>query len=132
MGSPARPIFCSESELELGNMSLVRHQVPITPAWAITEYKAQGSTYDKISVDLHRKSSGASHKRYTSVYVQLSRARSLEGLSLLQNVTLGDLQGRIDPELVTENRRLAKLAYSTDFAWKQIESNPRFQQSQIN
>jgi len=35
-------------------MSVIRHQVPVTPAWAITDYKVQGSTYDTIIVDLHR------------------------------------------------------------------------------
>jgi hypothetical protein len=106
-------------------MSVTRHQVPVTPAWAITEYKAQGSTYDSIVVDLHRQSvnttDGSSHQRNCSIYVQLSRTRSLQGLSLLEPVTLKDLNGKPNDLLLKEDRRIAKLAMSTDTAWKLIE-----------
>src|SRR5436190_23853476 len=98
MGSRAIPIFSLSGSVKIGNMSVTRYQVPVTPAWAITDYKVQGSTYDAVTLDLHRQSMGSkdtsSHKRYCSFYVQLSRVRSLQGLFLLQPVTLKDLGGK--------------------------------------
>src|SRR6266850_959934 len=100
MGSTAIPIFCSSTSVKIENMSVVRHQVPVTPAWAITDYKVQGATYDNITVDLHRpennKNKETRHKRYCSNYVQLTRTKSLQGLNLLQRVTLADLNVRPD------------------------------------
>jgi hypothetical protein len=47
MGSTAMPVFHLSSPVKIGDMSVTRHQVPVTPAWAITEYKVQGSTYGR-------------------------------------------------------------------------------------
>ena len=111
-------------------MSVTRYQVPVTPAWAVTDYKVEGATYDAITVDLHRqnKSSkdGSSHRTYCSNYVQLTRTRSGQGLSLLQHVTLADLTAKPDKLLVLEDERIAQLAKSTEIAWEQIESSPGF------
>jgi hypothetical protein len=130
MGSTAMPVFCSSSQLKTGNMSVTRHQVPITPAWAITEHKAQGSTFDIVIVDLHWQDTGSkldsSHKRYCSANVQLTRTRSLQGLYLLQRVTLTDLKNKPDKLLVVEDQRIADLARSTEIAWEQIESTDGF------
>lgn len=130
MHSTALPIFCSSGPLKVGGMSVTRHQVPVTPAWAITDYKVQGSTYDHITVDLHRYNRstkhGSSHKIYCSYYVQLSRTRSLQGLSLLQAVTLEDFNAKPDKLLILEDQRIAQLAKATEIAWKQIESSPGF------
>jgi hypothetical protein len=102
----------------------------VTPAWAITEYKAQGSTYDRVTLDLHwlsiSRKDASSHRRYCSANVQLTRARSLQGLSLLQLVTLADLSGKPDKLLAIEDQRIAELATSTEAAWKEIESKAGF------
>ena len=115
MGSTAIPTFSLSSQVR--NMSVTRHQVPVTPSWAITEYKAEGSTYDRMTVDLHWQNISSkdrsSHKGYCSSCVQLTRTRSLQGLSLLQPVTLKDLSGKPDKLLVVEDQRIA-------------ESSPRF------
>jgi hypothetical protein len=125
MGSAALPVFRLPLRAKIGDMSVTRHQVPITPAWAITEYKAQGSTYDSIVVDLHRQNAntrdGSSHQRNCSIYVQLSRTRSLQGLSLLEPVTLNDLNSKPNDLLLIEDRRITQLAMSTDIAWKLVE-----------
>ena len=130
IGSTAVPIFCSSTSDKVGNISVVRHQVPVTPAWAITDYKVQGATYDNITVDLHRpennKNKETRHKRYCSNYVQLTRTKSLQGLNLLQRVTLADLNVRPDKLLVQEDERLATLAASTDITWKAIEASDEF------
>ena len=115
-------------------MSVTRHQVPVTPAWAITDYKVQSSTYEAATLDLHRQNisskDGSSHKRYCSDYVQLTRVRSLLGLFLLQPVTLKDLNGKPDKLLLLEDQRIAELATSTDIAWVEIESSAEFKYGQ--
>jgi hypothetical protein len=134
MGSTATPIFCSSGSVKIGNMSVTRHQVPVTPAWAITEYKAQGATYDWVTVDLHwqgvSSKDASSHRRYCSANVQLTRAQSLQGLSLLQPVTLSDLSGKPDKLLAVEDLRIAELAMSTEAAWQEIESRAGFRWGQ--
>ena len=117
-------------------MSVTRHQVPVTPAWAITDYKVQGSTYEAVTLDLHRQNitskDGSSHKRYCSSYVQLTRVRSLQDLFLLQPVTLKDLNGKPDKLLVLEDQRIAQLTMSTEIAWEQIESSAEFRYGQAS
>jgi hypothetical protein len=139
MGSTAIPIFCSSTSVKVENMSVVRHQVPVTPAWAITDYKVQGSTYDAITVDLHRRDHNSKdsvshnkHKRYCSAIVQLSRVKSLQGLHLLQPVTLSDLNAKPDKLLVQEDERIAQLASSTEIAWELIEATDNFKYGQAN
>ena len=96
MHSTAIPIFCSSvGSLKVGNMSVTRYREPVTPAWAVTDYKVEGATYDAITVDLHRQNEsskdGSSHRTYCSNYVQLTRTRSGRGLSLLQPATFADI-----------------------------------------
>ena len=81
-------------------------------------------------VDLHWQSiaskGGSSHKRYCSANVQLTRARSLQGLSLLQPITLRDVNGKPDELLAVEDQRVAELAMLTEAAWEEIESGGTF------
>jgi hypothetical protein len=130
LSSTATPIFCSSGPVKIGNMSVTRHQVPVTPAWAITDYKVQGSTYEAVTLDLHRQSitskDGSSHKRYCSCYVQLTRVPSLQNLFLLQRITLNDVNGKPDKLLLVEDERIAQLAAFTEVAWEQIESSAGF------
>jgi hypothetical protein len=105
----------------------------VTPAWAITEYKAQGSTYRLAEslliytcLALGSNKDASSHRRYCSADVQLTRARSLQGLSLLQPVILADLGGKPDKLLAVEDRRIAELTTPTEAAWKEIESKAGF------
>jgi hypothetical protein len=65
----------------------------LIPAWAITINKAQGLTLDDVQVDLD---SGAFAPGQT--YVALSRATSLEGLSLVRPIRPADV--RVDPDLM--------------------------------
>ena len=98
-------------------MWVKRLQVPVSPDFALTEYKVQGSTYQNVVLDLHRPSKphgqDGSHKRYCSVYVQLTRPRSLKGLHLLQPLSLDDLGNQLHPKLQDEDHRLQRLADMT-------------------
>ncbi|KAN0067910.1 hypothetical protein V8E54_013838 [Elaphomyces granulatus] len=50
MGSNAIPIFTSLTSLKIDNMSIRRLQVPVTPTWAVTDYKMQSSTCDAVTL----------------------------------------------------------------------------------
>ena len=111
------PVFATSSSIKMGDMWVARHQVPMSPAFALTEYKVQGSQYRNAVLDLSRQSKArtvdASHKRNCSVNVQLSRLESFGGVHLLEPVTLDDLDNQPHPELRDEDHRLQQLAALT-------------------
>jgi len=74
-------------------------QFPLAPAWALTIHKAQGMTLDAVEIDLGR---GAFAPGQT--YVALSRARSMEGLSLARPMNVRDVQ--VDPAIAEGLSRL--------------------------
>jgi ATP-dependent DNA helicase PIF1 len=68
-------------------------QIPLLPAWAITIHKSQGLSLDDVRVDL-------GHGAFASgqVYVALSRAKTLSGLSLTRKIRAGEI--KTDPMLL--------------------------------
>ena len=56
---------------------MYRHQFPLQLAFAMTIHKSQGSTFEKIGLDL--RSECFAHGQ---LYVALSRVRSFDGLSI--------------------------------------------------
>ena len=89
----------------------------MSPAFALTEYKIQGSTCLNAALDLYQRykarGEDALHKRYCSLNVQLSRLQSLEGLQLLQRLSLNDLDIKPHRLLCEEDYRLQQLADMT-------------------
>jgi hypothetical protein len=69
-------------------------QVPLTYGYAITIHKSQGLSLDDVRIDL-----GSGAFAAGQLYVALSRARSIEGLSLTSPITTKDV--RIDDLLVS-------------------------------
>ncbi|KAG2430611.1 hypothetical protein HXX76_010129 [Chlamydomonas incerta] len=74
-----------------------RLQVPLKLAWALTIHKCQGMSLDRVQVSL------ANIFATGQAYVALSRARSLEGLELLD---CNDDCVRVDPAVVSFYRAL--------------------------
>jgi hypothetical protein len=115
------PVFPFERSISINGYSVRRKQVPLCPAFCLTDYKVQGSTLTSAVLDLkdNPKARGQDHhKKYCSTYVQLSRLRSLAGLHLLQKIEMKDLQLRPDPQLLDEMRRLQNLEKDTIDSWQ--------------
>lgn len=74
-------------------------QFPIALGWAITIHKSQGLTLDNLTLDLD---GGAFAEGQT--YVALSRARTLDGISLTKPIAMSDV--RTDPIVVSFYREL--------------------------
>ncbi len=63
------------------------NQIPLKLAWALTIHRCQGQTLDRVHIDI---SSGT--WEYGHVYVALSRCRTLEGISLENNIWMNDIK----------------------------------------
>ncbi len=108
--------------MSLKGYSVRRKQVPMTPAFCLTDYKVQGSTLDSAILDLKDDPTMRGrdrHQKFCSTYVQLSRLRTRKGLHLLQTIEMKDLQFRPDPRILAEMQRLDKLQEGTLAAWNQ-------------
>lgn len=108
------PIFPITFPVRIGEMWITRSQIPVSPAFALTEYKVQGFTYKWAILDLSWKSPprgrDAMHKRHCSNYVQVARLGTMIGVQLSQPVTSEDLNNKMHPELEKEFSRLEVLA----------------------
>ncbi len=91
---------------------LNRKQIGISLGFAYTEYKVQGAIFKSATLDLQLKTIKKiveSHKLFCSIYVQLSKILSLEGISLLEPISFDDINNQPHHELQTEDERLQKL-----------------------
>ena len=87
----------------LETIRITRTQLPIVPGFAITTYKAQGLTMNKIIVDLQVP---VGTMQVASIYVPLSRMKRAEDVAILRPFDMKVLQ--IQPSLA-QNAELKRL-----------------------
>ncbi len=101
-------------------ISVTRLQIPMTPGFAVTEYKVRGATFRTAVLDLHKNTKSGDkglHKRFCSIYVQLSRLQTLDGVQLLQPITLDDIGSKPHPTLSEESLNLNDRSDRTLSLW---------------
>ena len=82
---------------------VTREQLPVTGAYSITDYKAQGSTFKQSIIDLAFLTASA------GAYVMLSRLTSSAGLYILRDFPLQNLNRPFSKELIDVLERLKSL-----------------------
>lgn len=88
-------------------VSVVRKQLPLEPAYAMTVWKAQGRTLSHAIIDLESASDTA------SAYVMLSRVKSMHGLTILRAFKPARIQTHARQDVRHEVKRIEWLALKT-------------------
>jgi hypothetical protein len=98
------PLFPQRSYIKYTHHSQTcdfsRLQIPIVPAYAYTDYKSQGRSLQHAIVDL------ASSRSLQSLYVMLSRVKSLSGLAILRWFPPGKISQPLSHKFQDEFTRL--------------------------
>lgn len=113
---PSRRSFTLKAET---NLVIDREQYALTPAYAFTDYKAQGQTMECVIIDLGKPPSG----KLTgfNMYVALSRGRGRATIRLLRDFEDKLFTTHPSEELRKEDERLDLLAQSTIRRWREGE-----------
>jgi hypothetical protein len=122
---PVFPVQMSGQIPNIPGLLFYRHQVPLTLGFAFTDYKSQGSTFDRLILDLlFGKQRGVDqHGKWTSINVQLGRVKSLSGVWLREPITLEVVSFAPHPDLRVELSRLEHLEHQT-ISWWAESLNP--------
>lgn len=97
-----------------GKKSITFTQFPVSLAYAITDYKCQGQTFNWVIVDLKKP---AGRCPSTSPYVQLSRARTRHRLSILRPFSPDELLSPLPEELKLELKWQEEKAKETELLY---------------
>lgn len=108
-----RQAWDDEAQAIVETSTGVFEQIPLVIGYAITIHKSQGLTLEDVRIDLGRGAFAPGQ-----LYVALSRARTLEGLSLAQPIQERDV--RVDEMLV----RFLAWARSTDNLDFEVSAEP--------
>lgn len=88
-------------------LTISRYQMPLLPAYAYTDYKSQGRSLDTAIVYL------AGARSVQSLYVMLSRVKTLDGLAVLRWFPPSKIGKELSHALRDELQRLDSLAQKT-------------------
>ena len=102
-------------------ISISRQQLPITPAYTFTDYRAQAQTIEYCVVDIGTPPTG----RLTpfNAYVALSRSRGRNNIRLLRDFDEGLFTRHPSEHLREEDIRLQKMDRATKLSWELARLN---------
>lgn len=94
-------------------------QVLLTPAFAVTDYKVQETTFKTAILDLQRRqlANNISYKAFYFTYMQLSQLKFLKGMQLLHIISLKDINNQTNPCLSQATIELDVLSKNTLDLW---------------
>ena len=98
-----------------------RRQFPITPAYAFTDYRAQGQTIRRVIIDIARPPRGT--LSLFNIYVALSRSFGRSTIRLLRDFDGSLLRQKHDLHLLAEDDRLNDLDNTTRMSWSRTASH---------
>ena len=119
---PVEPAMCRmDIEVTLPNgkrqrRTVRRRQFPVTPAYAFTDYRAQGQTISYVIVDIASPPSGS--LSLFNVYVALSRSSGRDTIRLLRDFDDKIFRNLHDTYLMEEDSRLERLDRKTAGEWR--------------
>ena len=96
--------------------------------FSLTDCKVQGLTLTTAVLYLKDDPTAKGqdgYMEYCSMYVELSRLRSLDGLHLLQKIDMNDLRFRSHDGLMAETERLRQLEQATIASWARQGHTPQ-------
>ena len=120
------PIFPFEKSIFWKGYSIRRRQVPLCPAFCLTQYKVQGLSLKIAVLDMKAEPRRTNHERYTSNNVLLGRLETSKGVYLLQRIEMSDLLYKPDPRLLAEINRLRVLERETLSRWGERPAHQSF------
>ena len=94
------PIEPKTFAYQSGKCKATLYQFPVTRAYAITDYKCQGMTFDHALIDLKHPPIGFTDA--ASAYVRLSRCRAIDRLSIMRPFDPSELTTKLSDELLDE------------------------------
>ncbi|KIK79261.1 hypothetical protein PAXRUDRAFT_161741 [Paxillus rubicundulus Ve08.2h10] len=99
-----------------------RRQLPITAAYACTDYRSQGQTLPAVVVDIGSPPSGG--LSLFNLYVALSHSRGRETIHLLRDFDEKYFKVPQVHELTAEDERLENLCQKTLLWWERTTVDP--------
>ena len=114
---PIEPVTKNFSILKDGKkVSVNRTQLPLTLAYAFTDYRAQGQTLEPVIVDIRPPPHGSLTP--FNIYVALSRGTGQDNIRLLRDFDARLLQQHPSEYLRLEDERLKTLDEKTKMLWE--------------
>ena len=104
------------TEQKQGEFTVTRRQLPMTAAYAFTDYRAQGQTIPKVVVDIAHTPSG--QMSIFNAYVALSRSRGRSTIRLLRKHDPDLFKKELPHDLIREDERLEALNVKTHEWWE--------------
>jgi hypothetical protein len=110
--------------------TVTRHQIPMTGAYALTDYRAQGQTMTAAIADIAMPPSGT--LTLFNLYVALSRSSGQESIRLLRDFNEDIFMQPHNPALTQEDERLETLHETTKRWWETMKTDAGYEAALLN